>query len=98
MNSTNSQYSVHLDSFSQNNSQLFNIKTQLFNDKFIDINSSQSNTLNNSLYDANGFKLLSYELLDQLGPFYEEVQRILDGVPGDTKKNTVRYITHSVIF
>ena len=56
MNSTNSQYSVHLDSFSLNNSQLFNIKTQLFNNKFSDINSSQSNTLNNSLYDANGSK------------------------------------------
>lgn len=94
MNSTNSQYSVRLDSFSQNNSQLFNIKTQLFND----INSSQSNTLNNSLYDANGSKLLSYELLDQLEPSYEEMQRILDGVPEDIKKNTVGYILFTALF
>ena len=50
------------------------------------MNYSQSNTLNNSLYDVNGSKLLSYELLDQLGPAYEEMQRVLYGIHEDTKK------------
>jgi hypothetical protein len=86
MNSPNLQYNVRLDSFSQNNSQSLNVKTKLFNHESIDMNYSQSNTLNNSLYDANESKLLSYELLDQLGPAYEEMQHILDGVAEHTKK------------
>ena len=86
MNSTNLQYNIRSDYFYQNNSQLLNIEKQLFNDKLINMNYSQSNTLNNSLYDANRSKLLSYELLDQLAPAYEEMQRILDCLPKDTKK------------
>jgi hypothetical protein len=90
MNSPNLQYNVRLDSFSQNNSHLLNVKTRLYNNKLNEMNYSQSNTLNNSLYDANGSKL-SYELFDQLGPAYEEMQRILDGVPEDTKKRILSF-------
>jgi hypothetical protein len=86
MNSPNLQYNIRLDSFSQNNSQLLNVKTLLYNNKSNNTNYSQSNTLNNSLYDANGSKLISYELLDELGPAYEEMQRVLDGIPQDIKK------------
>jgi len=86
MNSPNLQYKFRLDSFSQNNNHLSDVKTRLYNDKSNDMNYSLANTLNNSLYDANGSKLFSYELLDQLGPAYEEMQRILDGIPEDTKK------------
>jgi len=86
MNSPNLQYNIRLDSFSQTNSQLLNVKTLLYNNKSNNRNYSQSNTFNNSLYDANGSKLLSYELLDELGPAYEEMQRVLDGIPKDIKK------------
>jgi len=86
MNSPNLQYNVRLDSFSQNNSHLLDVKTRVYNDKSNHMNYSQSNFLNNSLYSVNGSKLLSYELLDQLGPAYEEMQRVLDGLPEHTKK------------
>jgi hypothetical protein len=89
MNSPNLHYNVRLDSFSQNNNHLLNVKTRLNNEKSIDMNYPQSNTLNNFLYDATGSKLLSYELLDQLGPAYEEMHRILDGVPEDIKKRII---------
>ena len=82
---TNSPY-FRTDYFYQNNSQSLNVKTQVFNDKPIDINYLRSNILNNSLDDIIGHKLLSYELLDQLAPAYEEMRRVLDCVSEDIKK------------
>ena len=97
MNSPNSQYNIRSDYFYQNNIPSLDVKKQLFNNKSIDTNYSQSNTLNNPLDDANGFKLLSYQLLDQLAPSYEEMQRILDRVPEDTKKKIVSYALFTAI-
>jgi hypothetical protein len=44
------------------------------------VNNSQFNTLSDPIDDAIECELLLYELLDQLAPKYEEMQRTLDCV------------------
>jgi hypothetical protein len=71
----------------KNSHHPINVKNQLFFDNSISANNnSQSNTLTAPLDDALEHELLPYKLLDQLGPKYEEMQRILDSVPEQYRK------------
>ena len=58
-----------------------NVKNQLFFDKPISFHNNLFDTLLEPLDDALERESSSYELLDQLAPKYEEMQRTLDCVP-----------------
>ncbi|HET9805356.1 MAG TPA: hypothetical protein VFP49_00450 [Nitrososphaeraceae archaeon] len=78
--------SIPLNCFYENNSHQLNVKNQLFFDKSLSANNLQFSTLTDPLDDALERELLSYELLHQLAPKYEEMQHILDCVPESSRK------------
>jgi hypothetical protein len=78
--------SIPLNCFYENNSHQLNVKNHLFFDKSISANNSRSSTLTDPLDDVIECELLPYNLLDQLGPKYEEMQCILDSVPEPYRK------------
>lgn len=75
----NRKDSFPLNGFYEENNLSLNVNNHVFFDKPISVNKSQFNTLD-PLDDAIEHELLSNELLDQLAPKYEEMQRILDCV------------------
>jgi len=75
----NRKDSFPLNGFYEENNLSLNVNNHVFFDKPISVNKSQFNTLD-PLDDAIEHELLSNELLDQLAPKYEEMQRILDFV------------------
>jgi hypothetical protein len=81
----NRKDSIPLNGFYEDSSHSLNVKNCLFFDKPISVNNLQFNTLD-PLDDAIEHELLSNELLDQLAPKYEEMQRTLDCVPEPSKK------------
>ncbi|HJU58662.1 MAG TPA: hypothetical protein VJ583_02845 [Nitrososphaeraceae archaeon] len=73
--------SIPLNSFYEDNSLSLNTNKNLLFDKPLSINNSQFDTFIDPIDDAIEHELSSYELLDELAPKYEEIQRILDFVP-----------------
>ena len=79
--------SIPLNGFYEdNNSHPINVKNQLFFDKPIPFNNEPFDTLLEPLEAVIERELLSYEILDQLAPKYEELQRVLDCVPESYRK------------
>jgi hypothetical protein len=73
--------SIPLNGFYEDNNNShhpINVKNQLFFDKPISFNNDLLDTLLEPLDDALERESSSYELLDQLAPKYEEMQRTLD--------------------
>ena len=77
----NRKDSIPLNGFYEENNPSLNVNNLKFFDGPSYINNSQFNTLLDPLDDAIEPELLSDELLDQLAPKYEEMQRILDCLP-----------------
>jgi hypothetical protein len=75
--------SIPLNGFyeDKNSNHPTNVKNQLFFDKPISFNNNLFDTVLEPLDDALERESSSYELLDQLGPKYEEMHRTLDFVP-----------------
>lgn len=79
--------SVPLNVYSEDNrSHQSNINNQLFFDKSISPDNLLSSTLTDPIVDAIDRELLPYEILQPLGPKYEEMRRILDNVPEQSRK------------
>ena len=78
---TRSEAFVPLNGFYEENNPSLNVNNLIFFDEPSYVNNSQFNTLLDPLDDAIESELLSDELLDQLAPKYEEMQRILDCLP-----------------
>jgi hypothetical protein len=76
----NRKDSIPLNGFYEENNPSLNVNNLKFFDGPSYVNNSQFNTLLDPL-DAIEPELLSDELLDQLAPKYEEMQRILDCLP-----------------
>jgi hypothetical protein len=82
----NQKDSIPLNGYSEDNSSYqSNVKNQLFFDQSISPNNLQSNTLTDPLDDALERELSPYKIFDQLGPKYEEIRRILEGIPEPIK-------------
>src|SRR5688572_17724826 len=77
----NRKDSIPLNGFYKENNPSLNVNNLIFFDEPSYVNNSQFNTLLDPLDDAIESELLSDELLDQLAPKYEEMQRILDCLP-----------------
>ena len=79
---TNQTDSTPITGFYEDNNRHhpINVKNQLFFDKPISFNNDLLDTLLEPLDDALERESSSYELLDQLAPKYEEMQRTLDVV------------------
>ena len=77
----NRKDSIPLNGFYEENNPSLNVNNLKFFDEPSYVNNSQFNTLLDPLDDAIEPELLSDELLDQLAPKYEEMQRILDCLP-----------------
>lgn len=77
----NRKHSIPLSGFYEENNPSLNVNNLVFFDEPNYVNNSQFNTLLDPLDDAIEPELLSDELLDQLAPKYEEMQRILDCLP-----------------
>ena len=77
----NRKDSIPLNGFYEENNPSLNVNNLIFFDEPSYVNNSQFNTLLDPLDDAIESELLSDELLDQLAPKYEEMQRILDCLP-----------------
>lgn len=69
-----------------NNSNPINVKNQLFFDNPISFNNELFDTLLEPLEAVIERELSSYEILDQLAPKYEEMQRIFDFLPEPYRK------------
>jgi hypothetical protein len=74
----NRKDSISLNGFYEENNPSLNVNNLIVFDKPSSFNNSQLNTLSDPLDDAIEPGLLSNELLDQLAPKYEEMQRTLD--------------------
>jgi hypothetical protein len=82
----NQKDSIPLNGYSEDNSSYqSNVKNHLFFDQSISPNNLQSSTLTDPLDDALERELSPYKIFDQLGPKYEEIRRILEGMPEPTK-------------
>jgi hypothetical protein len=77
----NRKDSIPLNGFYEENNPSLNVNNLIFFDGSSYVNNSQFNTLLDPLDDVIEPELLSDELLDQLAPKYEEMQRILDCLP-----------------
>ena|SRR5688572_4007496 len=64
-----------------NSSYQSNVNNQLFFDKSISSDNLRYTTLTDPIVNAIDRELLPYEIIEQLGPKYEEMRRILDYVP-----------------
>src|SRR5688572_7323029 len=74
--------SIPLNGYSEDNSSYqSNVKNQTFFDKSISPNNLQYSTLTDPFDEAIERELLPFKLLDQLGPKYEEMRRVLDCIP-----------------
>jgi hypothetical protein len=69
-----------------NSSYLSNVNNQLFFDKSISGDNLRYTTLTDPIVDAIERELLPYGIFEQLGPKYEEMRRILDYVPEQSRK------------
>jgi hypothetical protein len=63
-----------------------NVNNQLFFDKAISGDNLRYTTLTDPFVDAIDREFLLYEIFEQLGPKYEEMRRILDYVPEQSRK------------
>ena len=78
----NRKDSMPLNSFhEENNSHPLHVKNHVFLDNSFSANNTRSSNLTNPLDGVIEHELLPYNLLDQLAPKYEEIQRILDFLP-----------------
>lgn len=94
----NQKGSIPLNGYSEDNiSYQSNINNQLFFDKSISADNLPSYTLTDPIDDAIDRELLPYEILEPLGPKYEEMRRILDNVPEQARKKMLGKALFSAI-
>lgn len=91
--------SIPLNGFyeDKNSNHPTNVKNQLFFDKPISFNNNLFDTLLEPLDDALERESSSYELLDQLAPKYEEMQRTLDFLHEPSRSILLGYALSSAI-
>jgi hypothetical protein len=94
----NQKDSIPLTGNSKDNSSYqSNVNNNLFFDNSIFGDNLRYTTFTDPIVDAFDRELLPYEIFEQLGPTYEEMRRILDYVPEDSKKKILGNALSSAI-